>query len=46
MTCALFSDSMDKLEEMLMDMDESCSERGLTISEERPRSRLSYCGCK
>ena len=28
----LVSDSMDKLEEMLMDMDESCSEMGLTIS--------------
>ena len=28
----LVSNSMDKLEEMSMDMDESCSEMGLTIS--------------
>ena len=28
----LVSDSMNKLEELLMDMDESCSEMGLTIS--------------
>ena len=33
----LISDSMDELEEMLQDLDESCNEMGLTISTQKTK---------